>query len=251
MCAGLGGCGGIGYFFGTFATNAIINFRNSRTCLHGLPSPSEPPFFDSFTTTTLNGHNWIYNFGGFINSNSNNPPSSPYAMNLDGGSGLYQKDEVRSNFINLQGESDMVLSYYTEHVGVEAGESLIVEYWRTTSNGQWVVLNEIISDGVSQTEFDFHSHDLPFDAHHSEFRIRFRTQVNSSTDEWYIDDVSIEGVPPCPADLDGNGEVNTIDLLILLGNWGPNPGSPADIDGNGVVNTIDLLILLGNWGPCS
>lgn len=249
MCSGIGGCNGIGYFFGTPATGQIINFRNSRSCLFDLPQPLDPPFFESFPSNQLNTNNWIYNFGGIINGNSINPPSGSLAMNLDGSSNEYSKDEIRSNFIDLQGESDMVLSYYTEQIGVEAGESLIVEY-KTANNGPWVEINEIISDGVNQTEFEFHSHVLPGNAYHNEFRIRFRTQVSSSTDDWYIDDISILAIPPCPADLDGDGAVGTIDLLFLLGNWGPNPGSPADLDGDDVVGTSDLLILLGNWGPC-
>jgi len=56
----------------------------------------------------------------------------------------------------------------------------------------------------------------------------------------------------CPADLNGDGVVNTADLLALLAAWGDCPGGgepcPADINGDGIVNTVDLLILLGNWG---
>jgi len=68
---------------------------------------------------------------------------------------------------------------------------------------------------------------------------------------WNIDDVEIWGVEPspeCPEDINGDGTVNTEDLLILLGNWG-NAGD-GDIDGNGVVNTADLLALLAAWGEC-
>ena len=53
---------------------------------------------------------------------------------------------------------------------------------------------------------------------------------------------------PCPWDLDGNGTVNTSDLLALFAQWGTD--GPADFDGSGVVNTVDLLILFANWGPC-
>lgn len=52
-------------------------------------------------------------------------------------------------------------------------------------------------------------------------------------------------------DLDGDGQVNTIDLLILFANWGPCDSCNnchADLNGNCTVNTGDLLILLSNWG---
>jgi hypothetical protein len=50
-----------------------------------------------------------------------------------------------------------------------------------------------------------------------------------------------------PADLDGDGAVNAIDLAILIGAWG-TPGGSADLDHDGVVGAGDLGILLGAWG---
>ncbi len=61
--------------------------------------------------------------------------------------------------------------------------------------------------------------------------------------------VSIEGAK-CPADIDSSGEVDVLDLLTMLGQWGPAFDSPADIDSSGTVDVTDLLILLGAWGPC-
>jgi len=55
---------------------------------------------------------------------------------------------------------------------------------------------------------------------------------------------------PCPADLTGDGLVNSEDLAQLLGSWGPAPGNPADLTGDGIVNSIDLAEMLGSWGPC-
>ena len=57
-------------------------------------------------------------------------------------------------------------------------------------------------------------------------------------------------IPPCPADLNGDGTVNTSDLLLLFAAWGTNPGGPPDLDGDGTVSISDLLILFGDWGPC-
>jgi hypothetical protein len=53
--------------------------------------------------------------------------------------------------------------------------------------------------------------------------------------------------PECPADFDGDGDVDTADLLFLLAAWGTADG---DVDGDGDTDTADLLALLADWGEC-
>ncbi|MHC4303634.1 MAG: glycosyl hydrolase [Planctomycetota bacterium] len=54
----------------------------------------------------------------------------------------------------------------------------------------------------------------------------------------------------CPWDCqeEPDGDVNVVDFLALLAQWG-GPGS-CDFDGNDVVNVEDFLELLATWGPC-
>lgn len=54
--------------------------------------------------------------------------------------------------------------------------------------------------------------------------------------------------PPCPADINGDGQVNGADLGLLIGNWGGS--GTGDLNNDGLVNGADLGILIGNWGPC-
>jgi hypothetical protein len=68
-------------------------------------------------------------------------------------------------------------------------------------------------------------------------------------------DVAGIAVVPKPSgvvgDLNGDGVVDVLDLLILLDSWGQckDPGEcPADLNGDGAVDVLDLLILLDNWG---
>lgn len=56
--------------------------------------------------------------------------------------------------------------------------------------------------------------------------------------------------PPCPADLDGSGDVDGADLGVLLGAWGPCPDCTADLNADAVVNGADIGLLLGLWGTC-
>ena len=55
--------------------------------------------------------------------------------------------------------------------------------------------------------------------------------------------------PPCPADLNGDGEVAAQDLAALLSAWGTNNAN-ADLNGDGQVAAQDLAALLGAWGVC-
>ncbi len=66
----------------------------------------------------------------------------------------------------------------------------------------------------------------------------------------YADGGGNNFVCPCPADIDGDGDVGINDFLALLAAWGPNPGHPADFDGDGIVGITDFLLLLANWGTC-
>lgn len=51
-------------------------------------------------------------------------------------------------------------------------------------------------------------------------------------------------------DLNCDDEVAVVDLLAVLGKWGPCPQPcPEDLDRDGEVGVTDLLIQLGNWGP--
>ncbi len=50
-----------------------------------------------------------------------------------------------------------------------------------------------------------------------------------------------------PADINGDGVVDVLDLLQLLSAWGPCPDCPEDLNGDGVVDVLDLLILLSEW----
>jgi subtilisin family serine protease len=54
----------------------------------------------------------------------------------------------------------------------------------------------------------------------------------------------------CPADLSGDGLVGSVDLGLLLAEWGPCVGCPADFNDDGVVDAADLGALLASWGAC-
>ena len=58
------------------------------------------------------------------------------------------------------------------------------------------------------------------------------------------------GAQPCPADYNGDGMVDGLDLNQLLGAWG-KVDPEIDLDGNGRIDGGDLLELLSAWGSCA
>jgi hypothetical protein len=64
-----------------------------------------------------------------------------------------------------------------------------------------------------------------------------------------------DGPETCPEDLNEDGVVNVIDLLILINGWGSCIGGPIcgveDINTDALVDVVDLLILIEGWGLCT
>ncbi len=68
--------------------------------------------------------------------------------------------------------------------------------------------------------------------------------------------VEFECFHACPGDLNNDGFVDVIDLLQLLGAWGPCPlpcvpYCVPDINHDCAVDVVDLLEVLGHWGICN
>jgi hypothetical protein len=192
MCSGNGGCDGISgtnLKFGNSAQNAITSYLSSRPCDIVLADPIVLPFRDDFEGVT-SVDEWISNNGTSVTTSAVNEPDGIRSLSLDAtGSGEFADDEIRTNYIELSVPVAFV-SYWTQHRGVENGESLFVDYLR--SNGDWVNLATHVSDGVNQSEFDFHQFELPTSARYNGCRLRIRVDVNETNDDWYVDDFRIE-----------------------------------------------------------
>ena len=51
---------------------------------------------------------------------------------------------------------------------------------------------------------------------------------------------------PCVGDFNGDGGVNTLDVIAFLNAWAANDPA-ADINGDGSVNTLDVIAFLNAW----
>lgn len=82
------------------------------------------------------------------------------------------------------------------------------------------------------------------------YYIRVSQTQMTGTAQLYSLNLSVRSAAaPCPADVTGDGQVNSADLGTLLGAWGQH-GGPSDVNGDGIVNSGDLGAMLGAWGAC-
>ena len=56
-----------------------------------------------------------------------------------------------------------------------------------------------------------------------------------------------ETTDSCPADADGSGVVDVIDLLAVIDGWGTDS---SDFNDDGTTDVLDLLAVIEGWGYC-
>jgi hypothetical protein len=55
---------------------------------------------------------------------------------------------------------------------------------------------------------------------------------------------------PCDCGMPADGQVNVVDFLALIGDWGGSGPCDCADGGDGTVNVVDFLAMLGAWGSC-
>jgi hypothetical protein len=77
------------------------------------------------------------------------------------------------------------------------------------------------------------------------------TSIGFPESQW-MQEVHVNVASACPCDCadGGDGVVNVLDFLALIGEWG-GPGACDCADGgDGIVNVLDFLAIIADWGPC-
>lgn len=173
---------------------SISSELNLRTTSVG--EPWDIPFVDNFPSTTIDIGKWVIVDGAEANDIGLEEPSYPYSLNLNGDpSG---GDQVTSQAIDLDGQANALVRYYYQQTGggesPDAGDDLVVSYFNNA--GIWLPLNTHLGDGPDMTEYAEVEINLPADALHGAFAIRFECSATSGAyDDWFIDDVYV-GPPP-------------------------------------------------------
>ncbi|MCH2154142.1 MAG: hypothetical protein MK089_12450 [Phycisphaerales bacterium] len=72
--------------------------------------------------------------------------------------------------------------------------------------------------------------------------------INPIQEAYVVDFLNgCEVIEECPGDVNGDQEIDVVDILQLIGDWGQT-GTDSDVDGDGDVDTDDLLFMLSVFG---
>ena len=172
------------------------------------------------------------------------PP--PIGFNFRGAWQAHCTGDVRADGVH------MVLTVSNQNY---ATGGRIAYYWSPDWGDTWIGHpdNPIIvpgthPDGVPATGFQ-RTPTLVIDEEYSRYILAYNAG-HDANEQWkkrtYLA-IAKRPCIPCPADFDGDGDVDTADLLFLLAAWGTSGG---DVDGDNDTDTADLLALLAAWGAC-
>ncbi|MGV6813736.1 MAG: S8 family serine peptidase [Phycisphaerales bacterium] len=191
--------------------------------------------FENGITLTLD---WVVS-SATATTDASNEPEGVMSAQLDA------QDTMTSADIDVsQAASAVYIHFSTEHQGVEAGETLDVEY--RTLLGTWNPLISLVSDGNDQTQFEFTQLSLPFDAYGLTTALRFTANGDESNDRWFVDEVAVTTEfieDTCNADLTGDGILDFFDVSAFLAGF----AAGDDYNNDGVTNFFDVSAFLSEF----
>lgn len=185
-------------FYRVWVDNGFSQYSAGVTTQATTLAPASPiPLQESFTNV-LDSTTWPYAPNAAIDTTlAQNLITAPYCAQLSSAQGTPQ---LASALYDPQSVTNVHLVYAVQEGGAgdppEIGEDLHVEFLNNLH--QWQPLN-VHPAGMPSSDFMIHEIALPTEGIHSEMRVRFRTTAVSTgpadTDDWFIDEVSLEEYP--------------------------------------------------------
>ncbi len=222
---------------------SLSDFTKLYTTSEG--EPLTIPFEEMFIDISFDIYKWVLTATVEVSTVGSYEPSAPYSANFDGNPN--GADTLISQPIDLENESNVILSYYYQRTGngdsPEADDDLFFEYLDSTGN--WQLLQQYLGSGSDMTEFVEEIIPLPGEAYHSGFRLRIRNIGTPGTfDDWFVDDIFIgnrpsydmEMEPIAAASTSFSGDTTTFSLKIF--NKGENPDDYLLSDSLGIWDVL-------------
>jgi hypothetical protein len=176
----------------------------------------------------------------------------------DGGLGTYDVDggktTLKSAVFNLADSTDPVVGYWRWYSNDTGGDPNNDTFRVDVTNGGAWVNAETVGPAGEEASGGWFYHEFrvsDFVTPNGTVQVRFIAEdastgslVEAAIDEFMITDGVCDDT--CVADFNGDGNVNTVDVLAFLNAWSAGDSS-ADINGDGNVNTQDVLAFLNLW----
>ncbi len=194
MCAGLGGCNGLGLpNFGPQSIDFIVNHAASRSCLDEIPDNLAPPIVDNFDAGgPLDPFIWETFSAVSPNTLAQNEPSADRSLLMFGGGSA---SSVLSTF--LAGDP-IYVGLWAAANGASTGDAVVFEYLNTsTSQFEELIRWEATENNQTDALFEYKVAQLPPASFSDQARFRIR---NTGTGQWFADslrigDVTVAGLP--------------------------------------------------------
>ena len=226
--------------------NGRLDTFNALTLLGDIIDPIDPPlqttfpFFEDVEDFVMDTAEWYVVDGAEVSGAGGNEPSGFNSIEFD------QADSATTQQIptlDLLGPptEPFYLSFWSQHSGVEAGETLTVEYFSEAFQ-EWLVLDQLVSDGTNQVDFDLHEYEMPLNAYGNQLQIRFTLGADEVNDNWFLDDIGVSAEPAggCPGDFNGDGTLSILDFVAFQIAFTGGDES-ADCDESGLLNVLDFV----------
>lgn len=217
MCASTNGCLNDNSQFGAASSSVIANYAISRSCLLDLPLPVSIPFTDS-VGTQVNTAFWISNQGVQSSTAAVGEPSGSRSYRFNAANSQPNADDVLiSNRLLLGSLSSAEVRMETQARGVSAGDFLRVELF--DNQGDWVEIGRVTSNGATQSAFVPQAFPLPTSAFHDNAQLRISASVDSTSENWYVDDITVDDTSCgqitvyCFADANSTGSIGELSTL--------------------------------------
>jgi len=154
------------------------------------------PIVDDFESGTIDDTVWFAGNGAAITTQGIAEPSGVRSVNLA------STQLLRLLFADATLLDSINVSYAWQRRGggdsPETNDDLLVEYFNNV--GQWTLIARHLGSGPDMTTYMSESFDLPADAQHEDFRVRFTntSMVGGGFDDYFLDDVSVTASPALP-----------------------------------------------------
>ena len=235
---------------------AVAGSCPTQTVVYSEPLNSNP----GWTTTGL----WAFGTpaGTAVTSGGADPKAGFTGTNVYGynnvGTGVYENSLVERNLtttaFNCTGLTGVKVSFQ-RWLNVESSTYDHAYFKVSTDGTNWTTLYQN-SASMTSTSWSKVSYNISAIADNKP-TVYFRwvmgtTDTSVQYTGWNIDDLEVSAVitaTPCPSDIDGDREVASGDLSLILLDFGVCT-CPTDLDGDGEVTSSDLSLCLLDFGAC-